>query len=469
MQLALNQNNVAFGLSTINPSSSNANNNSAFGSRTLAALTSGDNNTAVGYEALVSNTTGSDNVAVGGEALLSNLVGVENVAVGVQALRRNNTGDSNIAIGYSAMFSNTNGDSNVAAGFAAMQENTTGSDNVAIGDEALLDNVTGNNNIAIGSSALFTITSGSNNVAIGEGADVASNNLTNAIALGQGAIVNNSNSIRLGNTAIESIFSSGTLTLDGVTYPNSTGTVGQVLTVSSTTSNLYFADASNTDSQTLAEVTSQGTITTDNIQVGGMTVSGTIGLTVGESSNHYKFPTRKGTVGQTLVVSSTTGQLEFSSSAFMLARIQGSQRIQEGDIDSLTVKSGTAISGILPHIKSSNIQISTTDNSSDTIILPAGRTFRLTTYIKFQIQGGLDAKVQYKFYDRTSSKWIGLVGLTDMTYSTNEIYVPAISYVTTGSSSLSIAIIPYYLDSSGAPTWVETLGDISRIEIEEIK
>ena len=63
---------------------------------------------------------------------------------------------------------------------------------------------------------------------------------------------------------------------DQYIFPTTRGTAGQVLTVSSTaTGTLVFEDATtNTDSQTLQQVTAQGTVTTDAIQVGGVTVVG---------------------------------------------------------------------------------------------------------------------------------------------------------------------------------------------------
>ena len=48
-----------------------------------------------------------------------------------------------------------------------------------------------------------------------------------------------------GKADITSMISSGTLTLDEITYPNAIGTTGQVIT---TAGQLYFADATtNTD------------------------------------------------------------------------------------------------------------------------------------------------------------------------------------------------------------------------------
>jgi len=91
----------------------------------------------------------------------------------------------NTATGVDALFSNTTGLENTATGVVALTSNTTGAQNTATGDFALHTNVTGSNNTAIGLSA-----------------DVSVDGLVNATAIGNGAIVNASNKIRLGNTAV---------------------------------------------------------------------------------------------------------------------------------------------------------------------------------------------------------------------------------------------------------------------------
>src|SRR5207249_4383798 len=74
--------------------------------------------------------------------------------------------------------------------------------NTAIGFSALLSNTTGDNNTASGFDALFRNTTGIDNTAVGYGADVSTGGLSNATAIGSGAVVNASNKIRLGNTAV---------------------------------------------------------------------------------------------------------------------------------------------------------------------------------------------------------------------------------------------------------------------------
>ena len=426
----------------------------------------GQNNTAFGYQTFnTAGTVGNNNVAIGHSVLSSSTgTGGNNVGIGTSALQ-NNTANDNVAIGNEALILNSGGTQNVAVGSNVLDENTSGQYNTAVGYNALHANTTGENNIAIGKSAMADNISGQKNIIIGTGADVGASDLENAIAIGYGATVNSSNTLRLGNDAISSIISSGTLTLDGVTYPNITGTAGQVLTVSSTTDILYFADASSSSTPTLAEVTSQGSITTNQLQVGGMTVSGTIGLTIGESASQYKLPTRRGTVGQSLVVSSTTGQLEFSSPAYLLASNNGTGAVDMTKINNVTAASGHEV-GKFVIVSSNNIQITTTHSASDTIKLPAGKSFKLTAYVAFSSQQ--NRRINYKFYSRTGTKYIGLEGSTEEnSYSESTISLPAVTYVEASNTSVEVGL--YVVSYVGSYTSENISNKYTRIEVEEIK
>jgi len=226
--------------------------NTATGSLALQSNTTGSYNTASGYEALFDNKTGSYNtatgyramytsagpvgavpeynVAMGANALYDNLSD-SNVAIGADALSSRGSGN-NTAVGASAMLSGA-GPNNTAVGFGAMPnggasnnsafgahaltgyggiENTAvgantlaanaGNYNVATGSQALLTNTTGSFNAATGNQALRTNTTGTFNTAIGYLADVSSGALTNATAIGANAVVNASNKIRLGDSAV---------------------------------------------------------------------------------------------------------------------------------------------------------------------------------------------------------------------------------------------------------------------------
>ena len=94
---------------------------------------------------------------------------------------------------------------NTGLGTGALQNNTTGRDNTASGVNALVNNTSGDYNTAIGANTLTSNTTGTLNTAIGAVADVAAGNLTNATAIGFGAIVDVSNKVRVGNTAVSVI------------------------------------------------------------------------------------------------------------------------------------------------------------------------------------------------------------------------------------------------------------------------
>ena len=153
-----------------------------------------------------------------------------NTVFGTNALKGNVSGRYNVAFGYNSLVKHTTADGNTAIGNNSMSSNISGGDNVAVGSNSLLSNSSGNSNVGIGSYALQKNTLGTNNIAIGYNADVSSGTLTNAIAIGNDAKVSASNSIVLGNTQITSLSTSGKLTTGAITFPNTDGTTGQILT-----------------------------------------------------------------------------------------------------------------------------------------------------------------------------------------------------------------------------------------------
>ncbi len=161
--------------------------------------TEGANNTAIGSKSLAANTSGSDNLGVGFQTLTNNTIGNENVGIGSYSLNKNITGTSNIAIGFATLFNHYKFDNNVAIGPFSLQNDTTGINNVAVGHSAMYNNSYGINNTAIGDHTLNTNDSGSNNTALGALADVASIGLKNATAIGSNAYVSVSNAVVIGS------------------------------------------------------------------------------------------------------------------------------------------------------------------------------------------------------------------------------------------------------------------------------
>jgi hypothetical protein len=169
---------------------------------------------------------------LGYQAGNSNTTGIWVTALGNGALYSNTTGGGNTATGGMALYNNTTGVGNTAFGLSALQFNTYGAFNVANGAQSMYSNTIGSTNTGSGHGSLRSNTTGSGNLALGYDADVTSGNLSNATALGANAKVNTSNTIKLGNNAIDSVITSGKLKLGAVTYPNTHGTNGQVLSTS---------------------------------------------------------------------------------------------------------------------------------------------------------------------------------------------------------------------------------------------
>jgi hypothetical protein len=182
------------------------------------------------------NGNNGESVAIGGGAMgVSNVNGKRNTAVGFGAMRSysGTAFDNNTSIGYYNLPSMTTGSGNTSVGAESMLANITGTQNTSIGNQSLIS-VTGNNNVGVGKRSGQTITSGSQNTIIGTDADVSSATWSNATALGYGAQVTASNSIQLGNNSVSNVKTSGTITAGTITYPNTAGTNGQVLTTNGT-------------------------------------------------------------------------------------------------------------------------------------------------------------------------------------------------------------------------------------------
>ena len=192
--------------------------NTASGYASLYSNTTGSRNTVSGVLSLSSNTTGSDNTAVGFTALYTNTTGSANTASSSQSLYSNTEGSDNTASGHQSLYSNTTGSGNTASGSQSLYFNTEGSDNTASGYQSLHANTTGSGNTASGYASLYANTSwyntasgylagganttGSYNTFLGAWSDASANNLTNATAIGSGVIVNASNKVRIGNSAV---------------------------------------------------------------------------------------------------------------------------------------------------------------------------------------------------------------------------------------------------------------------------
>lgn len=132
-------------------------------------VTSGSagNNTAVGTNTMTANSTGTENVAMGESALTSNTSGFANTAIGWYSLYSNTNGGNNTAIGNESLESNISGFENTGLGSFSLMRNTTGNFNTGIGTSSLSRNLTGHDNVAVGTSAGFGNETGNRNIFIG--------------------------------------------------------------------------------------------------------------------------------------------------------------------------------------------------------------------------------------------------------------------------------------------------------------
>jgi hypothetical protein len=338
--------------------------NTAIGNLSAVANSSGSYNTAVGSNSLLSNTAGRDNTSVGYEALRFNQAN-GNTASGYQSMRQNIGGGRNTALGYTALYSNTTASYNVAVGAQALGGATSGDINVAIGAGALDANVTGSYNTVLGGFAGRYFADGLSTVDFGEPANGAHmnskmdysiligawskpNNInqTNQIVIGYNAIGNGSNTIQLGNTGITNVKTSGSITAGTVTYPNTHGTSGQVLSTTgsgtlSWSTPLTVAAAGTLTGATLnttvtgSSLTSVGTLTsatvTGKVIVGASSAATPSAVLEANSTTQGFLPPRMEYAQMQAIISPATGIIVFCTDCGA-ANIGGELEVYSGGI-----------------------------------------------------------------------------------------------------------------------------------------
>ena len=150
-----------------------------------------------------------------------------------------------------------------------------GGENTVFGNQALRS-ATSSYNTVLGASAGNTVTSGSGNTIIGRGADVSSATLNYATAIGYGAVVTADNTMQLGNTSLTNVKTSGTITAGTITYPNTAGTNGFVLTTNGTSTATWAAPTgaiSGGTANTIPKYTSATALGASSITDDGTTIS----------------------------------------------------------------------------------------------------------------------------------------------------------------------------------------------------
>jgi hypothetical protein len=198
--------NVAIGVNAMRGEpSSTGSENVGIGVSALHSFSTGSHNTVVGWSAFGNLTTGFDNVGIGFQAGSRAIGASRNTFIGTNAGRgatAGSSGSENTAVGMEAGAGFTTAKSNSLVGFSSGNAITSGTQNTALGVQSLNQTTTGSNNVAVGVNAGVTNVVGDNNTLIGSFADIGSNNLHNATAIGAGAVVNQNDSLVLGNNSI---------------------------------------------------------------------------------------------------------------------------------------------------------------------------------------------------------------------------------------------------------------------------
>lgn len=173
------------------------------------------------------------NIFIGNESGTSRTTGTNNVGIGRRSLNFLENGSYNTAIGSSALSRMTSGAVNTGIG-VALDELTTGSYNFAAGSQALGEVMDGTYNIGIGHDAgnyangFEANTTPDNSIYIGKTTKSLAQNSQNEIVIGADAIGHGSNTVRLGNTSITGIFTSGKIQHADAVNTNESATLGQL-------------------------------------------------------------------------------------------------------------------------------------------------------------------------------------------------------------------------------------------------
>ena len=133
----------------------------------------------------------------------------------------NNSGGGTLSLGHDALSLGSGIQYGVAIGNDALKNASGGNFITAIGSQAGYNLVGGSSNLFLGSFAGYSVVNGNNNIIIGEGNSPGSD-VSNTINISNGV-----GSLNFDGTNWQ--INNGTVTMGGITYPNTDGATGQVL------------------------------------------------------------------------------------------------------------------------------------------------------------------------------------------------------------------------------------------------
>jgi len=208
-------------VSAIGNISNSSNSNGAVLTSGVLSLTPADANNggiiSTGTQTIPGNKTFS------GANAFSNNINVRGLNLGL------GTGSQSTIFG-NATYAGVNG---TAIGFMS-QNGNAGVNNTSVGSNTLRNTGNGSYNTAVGSESGQLVAS--YNTFIGASTN-GTTGVSNSTALGYGAIATASNTVQLGNSSITNVKTSGSITAGTITYPNTSGTPGQVLTTNGSIAN----------------------------------------------------------------------------------------------------------------------------------------------------------------------------------------------------------------------------------------
>ncbi|MDA0942412.1 MAG: hypothetical protein O2849_06345, partial [Proteobacteria bacterium] len=232
----------------------------------------------------IGDSSGSENINISGNSNMLDGTGSNNIVIGSNSGMDNTTGHDNSVLGANNLRYNTTGHENVAIGNLAMHENRTGENNVAVGYNSLRNNL-GSNNTAIGHNASSgtALQTSIQTTVIGSNAGVNVGNIENSTAIGYNAVVDQDNTVVIGNNDVIKVY----MSQDGgaTVYANDLNLNGTAVTA--TAAELNYVDGVTSNIQTQLDSKLSSLTAGDGITISGSQISTDVKVAKFNWSNNY--------------------------------------------------------------------------------------------------------------------------------------------------------------------------------------